>query len=194
MIVFLYTLTAATASGAPEQIGLNYGETPSDMVVSWASFSSETLGYVQYGLESGNLSMTSSASGATYTLGKYTSPMIYKVVLSGLQVGNTIYYYRVGSESTGFSPVYSFKTHPGVGVNRPVTFHVYGDLGQTSNSQETLQEINENEAALTTMSGGIFSMGDLSYANGNQPLWDSFMNLRQLSSVTIPTLTTLGKL
>lgn len=35
-------------------------------------------------------------------------------------------------------------------------------------------------------------MGDLSYANGNQPLWDSFGNLRQKAAAKIPFQTTLG--
>jgi hypothetical protein len=117
--------------------------------------------------------------------------MIYKVTISDLVEGNKIYYYRVGSNSTGFSNIFSFKTHPGIGKGA-VTFHIIGDLGQTTNSQNTLIELNENEAALTTLSGGIVSMGDLSYANGDEPLWDTFGNLRQISTANIPMLTTLG--
>jgi hypothetical protein len=35
-------------------------------------------------------------------------------------------------------------------------------------------------------------MGDLSYANGNQPLWDSFGNMRQTAAAKIPFQTTMG--
>jgi hypothetical protein len=197
-LLFIYSVVATVAhaaklhgTGAPEQIGLNYGETPSDMVVTWASFSSITTGVCQYGLSSDNLNMTATTTGATYTLGSYVSPMLYRVVLSDLSVGNKVYYYRVGSDETGMSSVYSFKSHPGVGVNG-VTFHVFGDLGQTTNSESTLIELNENEEALSTLSGGIISMGDLSYANGDEPLWDTFGNLVQVSRASIPMSTTLG--
>lgn len=35
-------------------------------------------------------------------------------------------------------------------------------------------------------------MGDLSYANGDEPLWDSFGKMRQISAANIPMMTTLG--
>jgi len=108
-----------------------------------------------------------------------------------LKAGNSIYFYRVGSDSTGYSEVFSFKSHPG-DSKKSITFHLIGDLGQTENSMNTLLQLNDNDAALTTLSGGIVSMGDLSYANGNEPLWDSFGILRQTSTATIPMLTTLG--
>ena len=178
--------------GSPEQIGLNYGENPSEMVVSWADFTTETTGEVQYGLSANTLNETSSSIGTKYTMRSYVSPMIYKVTLSGLLEGNQLYYYRVGSANTGFSSVYQFKSHPGVGKQVPITFHVIGDLGQTTNSEETLHEVNDNENALVTLSGGLISMGDLSYANGYQPDWDSFGALKQISTAAIPMLTTLG--
>ena len=57
----------------------------------------------------------------------------------------------------------------------PVRFHLLGDVGQTTNSQNSFQEILDQELnAEGVMSGGIVNMGDLSYANGNEPLWDRF--------------------
>ncbi len=184
----------ASAANVPEQIALNFAASPSEMIVSWAAVdSSETSGECQYGLSPDNLNMKVATTGATYTLNRYTSPMIYKATMTNLEAGNHVYYYRVGSASTGYSEVFSFKSHPGVGKGS-VTFHVMGDLGQTSNSEETLQEIIDNEAALDSnlLSGGIISMGDLSYANGNQPEWDTFGRLRQVAVSKIPMLTTLG--
>lgn len=178
-------------AGSPEQIGLNYGQDSSEMVASWAALDGEEIGVVQYGISMENLNMTSSTTGSSYTLKDYTSPLIYKAVLTGLQAGNQVYYYRVGSDATGYSEVFSFKSHPGAS-KEPITFHVIGDLGQTENSANTLYQVNDNEAALDTMSGGIISMGDLSYANGNEPLWDSFGIMRQISAASIPMLTTLG--
>lgn len=179
-----------TAS-VPEQIGLNYGKDSSEMVASWAVWDGAAEGIVQYGLSPDNLNLTASTTGASYTMLGYTSPLIYKAVMSDLNDGNQKYFYRVGSDSSGFSDVFSFKSHPGSSKS-PITFHIIGDLGQTENSANTLYQINDNEAALTTLSGGIISMGDLSYANGNEPLWDSFGVMRQISTSSIPMFTTLG--
>lgn len=68
-----------------------------------------------------------------------------------------------------------------------------GDLGQTSNSENTLSDILDNEVELTTKySGGIISMGDLSYANGDEKLWDSFGNLIDIATSSLPMMTTSG--
>lgn len=183
--------SALAASGAPEQLGLNYGQDSTEMVASWAMWNGEEVGEVQYGTSPDNLNMSALTTGSAYTIKSYTSPFIYKAVLTGLEPGNQPYYYRVGSEASGYSEVYSFKSHPG-SSRSSITFHVIGDLGQTENSMNTLLQLNENEAALATLSGGIVSMGDLSYANGDEPLWDSFGVMRQVSAAQIPMFTTLG--
>ena len=185
-------LTVALAdAGAPEQIGINYGQDSSEMVASWAVWDGAETGEVQYGTSPNNLNMSTLTTGSPYTIKDYTSPFIYKAVMTGLAPGNQKYYYRVGSESSGYSEVFSFKSHPGSSRDS-ITFHVIGDLGQTENSANTLLQLNDNENALSTLSGGIISMGDLSYANGNEPLWDSFGIMRQVSAAQIPMLTTLG--
>jgi hypothetical protein len=184
--------TTRDSTGVPEQIGLNYGQTSGEMVASWAAWGGEKTGEVQYGYSSDNLNMTASTTGSTYTLKDYTSPFLYKAVMTGLQGGNHIYYYRVGSDETGYSDVHSFKSHPG-SSKESITFHVLGDLGQTQNSANTLYQINDNEAALgTALSGGIVCMGDLSYANGDEPLWDSFGIMKEISTANIPMLNTPG--
>jgi hypothetical protein len=182
-----------SSPGLPEQIMLSFGSEPSIMVVIWSSFTSETVGVVQYGTSEDNLSNTISVTGNKYTMKSYTSPMIYKATMTNLKPGNYQYYYRVGSNTTGYSNIYSFKSHPGIGIDvGSVTYHIFGDLGQTTNSETTLYELNDNENALQSLSGGIISMGDLSYANGDEPLWDSFGNLLQYSTATIPVSSTIG--
>lgn len=165
------------------------------MVVMWTIplNSTSTKGYiVEYGTDE-TLKSYASASYSTYTLQTYTSPIIFQATMTGLAVGNSIYYYRVGSPIQGYSEVYSFKTNPGVG-NFPVAFHILGDVGQTSNSLTTFEQIQKQERSLSnsTLSGGIISMGDLSYANGNEPLWDSFGIMRQFVVAEIPFASTVG--
>ena len=134
--------------------------------------------------------MTAPTTSTSYEVLNYDSPSLYTSILKGLPVGNEEYFYSCGSSKLGYSPVQSFKTHPGLVDD--VTFFILGDVGQTSNSVNTIDELVQYEALLTSKSGGIVSMGDLSYANGNQPLWDSFGNLRQTAAAKIPFQTTMG--
>ena len=73
-----------------------------------------------------------------------------------------------------------------------MNYHICGDLGQTSNTVSTLTEIGDNENDYTGLSGGIVSMGDLSYANGDEPLWDTFGEMVTSVASSIPLMTTLG--
>jgi len=174
-----------------EQVALSYTAQPSELFVSFAAFSDEQTAKVLYGVSPHQLTESVTLTGSKYTLNGYTSPMLYRGQLSNLLPGNKKYYYSVGSDALGFSPVQGFKTHPGVGTE-DVTFHIFGDLGQTNNSVNTLTELIKYEAALRTPSGGIVSMGDLSYANGDEPLWDTFGNMITAASGHIPMSTTLG--
>lgn len=160
-------------------------------MVTFASFSPlDEAAVCVYGTDADNLSMTAPTTATSYTQLSYTSPSLYTSVLSALPTGNKEYFYSCGSDNLGYSPVQSFKTHPG--MVEDVTFFVLGDVGQTTNSVNTISELVQYEALLTSWSGGIISMGDLSYANGNQPLWDSFGNMYQTAAAKIPFHTTLG--
>ena len=196
MLFFLLSISSifnlGTSGSVPEQIALTYGASPSEIVVTWAVPGGGSVGaYVEYGLSADALNYKADATGSTYTLKSYTSPMLFKAHINGLIEGNKVYYYRVGSTSSGFSEVFSFKSHPGI-AKMGVNFHVVGDIGQTSNTVSTLQEVLDNEVVLTSLSGGIISMGDLSYANGDEPLWDTFGKMKQFAASKIPMFTTLG--
>mmetsp|Transcript_12903 Transcript_12903/g.21607 ORF Transcript_12903/g.21607 Transcript_12903/m.21607 type:complete len:502 (-) Transcript_12903:312-1817(-) len=200
VLVFLTATLVAVSGQVPkkvsdkiEQIALNYGDSPQSMVITFASFSTEeNTATCLFGTSEDQLDQSTTATGSQYKLDDYTSPMLFKCTLTGLVEGNKKYYYQVGSEALGFSHIYPFKSHPGVGVD-DVTFHVYGDIGQTDNSATTLQELHVNEQLLKrSLSGGIVSAGDLSYANGDEPRWDTFGQLRQNLSAFVPTMTTLG--
>lgn len=186
--------SVAYCAAAPEQIALSYDSDPTAMVVTWAISDNDIAsGVCMYGSSPDKLDKMVKVEGSSYTLGDYVSPMLFKASLTGLESGNKEYYYSVGSSETGeYSEVFSFKSHPGIGVNVPVTFHVVGDLGQTENSQNTLQELLENEQALDMASGGIVNLGDLSYANGDEPKWDTYGNMKQFVATSIPSMHTPG--
>jgi hypothetical protein len=113
--------------------------------------------------------MSAPTTATSYTALTYTSPSFYTSTLTGLPTGNKEYFYSCGSDALVYSPVQAFKTHPG--LVEDVTFFILGDVGQTSNSVNTLDELVQYESLLTSPSGGIISMGDLSYANGNNISW-----------------------
>ena len=130
-ISFTTGSTLGYTVGSPEQISLNYGSEPSEMVVTWAVVESNiSAQFVEFGEYAKLLKNSVEAVGQSYATTSYASPMLYKATISGLESGNKKYYYRVGSVDTGYSEVFPFKSHPGAGVEA-VTFHVIGDLGQS---------------------------------------------------------------
>jgi Icc-related predicted phosphoesterase len=184
----------------PEQIALTYSNIPTEMVVSWADTTAADTTTTEaeciYGISPDNLDSKVIGYGITYSKDDYISPYLFNATLIGLNSGNIQYYYKVGSITSGYSELYSFKSHPGIGPTsigtQTVTFHIVGDLGQTNNTIHTLEEVLMNEHEMNGLSGGIINMGDLSYANGNQTKWDTFGNFRQFISSEIPMMTTLG--
>jgi acid phosphatase type 7 len=190
----MYKLALAAASLAPfvkaqgacdpEQIMINYGSDSTSMWISYATPCDQADSAVSFGLSKSSLSNTvATAPGSTYTMGSYTSPYLYHGLLTGLKT-NTVYYYTVGG-SAGTSQVYNFTSHPGLSV--PLTFGIIGDLGQTSNSQGTLDHVLANPQI-----SSIFHVGDLSYADGDEPRWDSWGNLVQQVTTSTPYHVAVG--
>ena len=163
-------LLAVLAVGVPEQIALNYGSLSSEMVATWAVTGGKDDGLVEYGTSANALTNVAVATSTSYSKLLYKSPTLYTATMENLLPGNSEYFYRVGSKSTGYSNIFKFKSHPGVS-SAEVTFHIMGDPGQTSNTNDTFVELLNREHALTGLSGGIINMGDLSYANGIEDKW-----------------------
>jgi len=201
--------------GAPEQIMLTWGSGITQVVVSWAVFGQRSGPgcVVEWGTQRARLHSISVASGRTYNMtnprwvGKrivgsypmYTSPTLFTAMMSDLEPGGNSIFYRVGCDGR-FSSIRSFRSHPGVGQEalqgRPVTFQMLGDCGQTNNSASTLRELLSTSQRLSVATnafvGGVIDMGDLSYADGNEPLWDSYRRLIEPVASTIPHQTVVG--
>jgi len=196
MLLFVTVIAvcfSVAVSAPPEQIALSYGSDPSEMVVTWAVLNTDGMtATCMYGTNPDKLDNFVNGTGATYTIDDYTSPMLFKATILDLKPGNNLYYYSVGSPTGEYSDVFLFKSHPGVGNEDVITFHIVGDLGQTENSVSTLQEVQENEDSLTVLSGGMVNLGDLSYANGDEPLWDTYGNMKQFVAAKVPSMSTPG--
>ncbi len=77
---------------------------------------------------------------------------------------DTAFRYRVGSDAAGWSPVHVVKpTPPG-----DFSFVHFGDHGISARAQMLTDQVMQQEFDLLLMAG------DLSYANGDQPIWDQW--------------------
>jgi predicted MPP superfamily phosphohydrolase len=103
--------------------------------------------------------------------------------MRGLKPG-TRYYYRVGDAKEGFSSIYRFRTAPD--RVEDFTFTAFGDHGTSDFSRQNVAHIAREQSAFHLL------LGDYSYANGNQPIWDEWLNLCQPMTSIIPLMAALG--
>jgi hypothetical protein len=155
------------------QIHLAQGKTPESMTISWVTKeASDSI--VIIGTDAEHLENKVQGYSSKYTfdypdLGVYQSGVIHHVLIENLSPSTT-YFYQCGDFSLGYtSGVSSFITAHQVGDISPFSFAVLGDLGQTTDSASTLNHIINNPNM-----GMILHAGDLSYADCNQQLWDSY--------------------
>lgn len=117
----------------------------------------------------------------------YQSPAIHTVPLNDLQNG-VKYYYRVEGSCDVHSftlPYFSFESEDNADAY-PFTLGMTGDLGQTEVSAMSM-------SALAAMQpSAVLLVGDLSYADGWCPSWDTFGQLFESLAATVPVLTTGG--
>ena len=173
----------STAAGGPEQFWLALGAAPDSVVVSWLTATADDS-TVKFGT-GGSLSQTATGTSSTYTTIGYTSGHIHIVTLAGLTLGAS-YSYQVGGATAGFSATMTFTAPTGVGAVYPFKLAAIGDLGQTANSNSTIFHVIGSDSDVA------FITGDLSYADGDQPRWDSFQRLIAPLSSSTPVMVCPG--
>ena len=177
----------STAAGGPEQLWVALGRAPDRVAISWLTNATGAQSLVRWGLASGALGKSvSGAAGKPFVCGAYTSGAVHTVNVSGLPLATRIFY-TVGDDATGVSSERSFVTSPGAGASYPYVFGVMGDPGQTINSNSTFNHLAANPAI-----GSVFITGDLSYADGDMPRWDSWGRLIDPLASTVPTMVASG--
>lgn len=69
-------------------------------------------------------------------------------------VSDTVYYYRVGDSTYGFSPEFNFTSPPPVGAaSYPFKFGVVADIGLTENTTVTVQHLVDANPQVWTLIG-----------------------------------------
>ncbi|KAB2631554.1 purple acid phosphatase 22-like [Pyrus ussuriensis x Pyrus communis] len=148
------------------------------MRVSWVTESNHVKSIVEYGKESGIYNGKATGEHTSYKYFLYSSGKIHHVTIGPLEPATT-YFYRCG----GSGPEFSFKTPP---LKLPLEFAVAGDLGQTEWTNSTLQHIGSMDYDV------LLLPGDLSYADTQQPLWDSFGRIVEPYASKRPWMVTEG--
>jgi len=184
ILIILYFFVANVLSHI-SQIHIAQGKTPDSMTISWLT-KSERGSTVWYGLNSTNLNMIQYGSESSYKFDYpeydvYESGTIHHVELSNLKP-SSVYYYICGDISSDTqSELLNFTSTQSVGSFFLATFGIVGDLGQTDDSEKTLTHMSNNKDIQM-----ILHAGDLSYADCNQQLWDSYGELIEPLASKIP--------
>ncbi|KAJ0028407.1 hypothetical protein Pint_35948 [Pistacia integerrima] len=146
--------------------------------VSWITDDKKVPSIVEYGKVPGEYNAMATGEHTSYHYFFYSSSKIHHVKIGPLET-DTIYYYRCG----GCGPEFSFKTRP---PSFPIEFAVVGDLGQTEWTNSTLAHVGSKDYDVFLLPG------DLSYADTQQPLWDSFGRLVEPYASSRPWMVTEG--
>lgn len=191
----------------PSQVIITPGRpAASTMWVSWVTVENctsvveltEAAGDDATSLGDSSVARVVGAAGEKYsttykTFGFYESDFIHHVRLDELQSAST-YTYRAGgqliesaSSSAKADHTYTgyknFRTPLAPGSRSPLRFAIVGDLGQTTDSLSTVHEVrNTTRFDYSAVGRGVepslmMLVGDLSYADGFGPRWDSWGEL-----------------
>lgn len=170
----------------PEQVHISLiGNTHTQMGITWATLD-HLPSIVQFGTEPSKLTSTLIGTSSTYTKGGWNG-WLHKAKLFTLTAG-TQYYYRVGDGANSWSKVFNFRTEP-LSSNRVLRIASIGDMGN-QNSEGNMKQLQK--MAANQEIDLIIHNGDISYADGYQGKWDTF--LRSMEDVTayVPYMVTPG--
>jgi hypothetical protein len=151
------------------------------MRITWVTDDRSAPSVVEYGTSPGEYTASETGHQTTYQFLSYTSGAIHHVTIGPLEPSTT-YYYRCGGRA---GDEFSLRAPP---ATLPIEFVVIGDVGQTEWTASTLSQIG----AADHDHDMVLLPGDLSYADGQQPLWDSWGRLVQPLASARPWMVTEG--
>lgn len=184
----------------PEQVHIATTGDPTEMVVSFVTGEPITP-TVQWGLTncvgddsvSGEVvavdcefNNTATGTSKTYSQAAWQG-QLHTVKLTGLKP-STVYYYRVGDPTWDWSTHnFNFTSPPELGSESdPGEYHViaFGDMGATDVSDVNVFKLQQ--LAQASEIDLIIHAGDISYADGFQYTWDSYMRKVEFFSAYVP--------
>jgi hypothetical protein len=171
---------ALAAHPLPRGVHLSYTQDPTrTMTATWFTDGLADPGtVVEYGRPGEPLTQMAEGT-ATRTPG--VAALTHRATLTGLAPGEEVAY-RVGRPGA-WTPVRTLRAHDGSGA---FTLAHVGDWGQTSDSRATTAHLANGEPDL------VIIAGDLSYANGDQPLWDTWFDQVEPLAARVPVMASAG--
>lgn len=154
----------------PEQVHIGPGIDTTLVYISWLDqdYSSTPCVQVNTNMYCGTQS--------DYKISTWTSKYITHVEINNLTSWTRYNYKIVGSDYTNY-----FVTGAKLTSNSKIKIGVIGDIGQTQDTEQTIKHLAHNPGINL-----ILHAGDLSYADCNQDLWDSYGQMIEPVSSRIP--------
>ena len=149
------------------------------MRVMWQTDIPTKGSVVEYG-ETAQFGSIAAATRPTYP---YETGALAEACLYNLKP-KTTYYFRVGNAADGWSKVSQFQTadpNPS-----EFTFTAYGDHGISPDAIKNVENVLFEKPAFHLL------LGDISYANGNQSIWDQYLKQIEPMTSTVPYMLALG--
>jgi acid phosphatase type 7 len=197
----------------PEQLHLALGADETQMTVSWVTYKrlSNPAVYFWEANKHENLTIRGmNAAVSTYTAGGWLGT-IYNVTLKNLEAGTTYRYRLSGANDKNQNPEFiervfttpiaasseplaprslKAKTVPYVPGTSASVIAFYGDMSTAEAAQETSNALATLAANRTLQL--VVQGGDLSYANGNETIWDEYMRQTQQFCSQVPIMVAPG--
>ncbi|KAI5078548.1 hypothetical protein GOP47_0006219 [Adiantum capillus-veneris] len=171
-----------------ERVHLTQGDAVGKaIIVTWITPSEPGSNRVYYGKKKGMYPEFAEGSVLQYKFYNYTSGFIHHCTIENLE-HSTRYYYKLGEADSARE--FWFWTPPDVDPDTSYVFGIIGDLGQTYDSQRTLQHYLEGNGQT------LLYVGDLSYADRypyhDNTRWDTWGRFLEPSTAYQPWIWTAG--
>ena len=174
--------THIVSDHTPEQIHIQLTQTPSEMLVIWAT-PGLTDSVVEYGIGLDGTADTRVTQGTEMC---YDHDMVFHSAIMTDLLPGTEYMYRVGdNHAADWSENFKFSTQDF--EKDSFEFIAFGDHGLSDDAEKTANLVRSfKDAELVILSG------DISYANGEQSVWDEYANNYQTTMSNIPWMMAPG--
>jgi len=186
-VTFLKIEVLTCLNAQPSQVHLSLAsekkhDSTVPVIVTWCSDKSSGEQYVRYSLTTEVKKVRKAA------MAELSDKIVLNAVLKKLRPGAR-YYYKCGSDTKGWSPVYSFNSEPDTGSFRVA---VIGDTQNASNNVNFSKTRMIADLVRTYSPSFTLHMGDI-VEDGSIPAnWSEFLSVTEELNATSPLMPVLG--